>query len=215
MNCDKFEQRLHFLLDRRRRPERDARLISHCQTCRNCRQILETQEAIFDSLELFETPRISDDFSDQVLASLQPPRPLLVRYTRLIAAVAAVVAIALVPLLWPSQTSPPKSPTQVVSRPALPDPSVPVQPKIHSEKDDAALANDYLVMLQNWTENFPQVPLDRFESVSQLPNGLYPVASSFNEAATLLRRTLPGGKRTKQQPLRSGWLINPTDRGIS
>lgn len=67
MQCEKFESRLQDLLDQRERPEYDALLLDHAESCENCRETLMLQEQLFSGLDLWETPRMSDGFAQRVV----------------------------------------------------------------------------------------------------------------------------------------------------
>ncbi len=95
MQCDKFEARLHELLDRRSRPERDDVLRAHALSCPECQQVLEAQELLFDGLEFFECPEPSPDFAGRVLSQYQPPQPVTNRIRTAVIAVGAVAAALL------------------------------------------------------------------------------------------------------------------------
>lgn len=48
MRCDQFENRLNDVLDRRDDPRRDAPLIAHAATCRECRNLAAAYEVLTD-----------------------------------------------------------------------------------------------------------------------------------------------------------------------
>ena len=68
MHCEKFEARLMDLLDARQRPESDAALLTHAESCENCRELLAAQEQLFTGLELWEPPAMSADFTARTVA---------------------------------------------------------------------------------------------------------------------------------------------------
>jgi hypothetical protein len=96
MQCEQFESRLHDLLDRRSRPERDDALRAHAFHCPACRQVLDTQELLWDGLEFFEAPEMSSNFASRVLSQYQPPQPANDRVRKVFVAVCAVAAALLV-----------------------------------------------------------------------------------------------------------------------
>jgi hypothetical protein len=67
MHCEQFEERLHQLLDRRLPPEADDALLAHAHLCSGCRELLEAQQTLFQSLESFEPPPTAPDFSRRVV----------------------------------------------------------------------------------------------------------------------------------------------------
>lgn len=70
MNCDTFQQRLHYLLDRRVSPRQDPELHSHALICGECQAHLEMQERLLEALGSFEPPPHRDDFADRIVAAV-------------------------------------------------------------------------------------------------------------------------------------------------
>ena len=56
MQCEEFEDRLNAVLDERRRPEWDAELRLHCETCAECRQLAASYDALLDGFYALATP---------------------------------------------------------------------------------------------------------------------------------------------------------------
>ena len=80
MQCEEFEGRLNQILDERRRPEWDAELRLHCETCVECRQLAADYDVLLDGFYTLSTPPASADMAARVLADVQveqqcPPPP--------------------------------------------------------------------------------------------------------------------------------------------
>jgi hypothetical protein len=100
MQCEEFEERINAVLDERRRPEWDAELGLHCETCAECRRLAESYDHLLDGFYALTTPEISDDLALRVLVDLKHERPAHRRAGRIAAvlATAAALLIAVVPL---------------------------------------------------------------------------------------------------------------------
>ncbi len=102
MQCEKFEDRLHELLDRREPPESDARLQEHAALCANCAEQLAAQESLFAGLKLSQPPELSANFTQRVMAT-SPPRRSNGAFGKLVVGLlvlAAILLIALLPAAW-------------------------------------------------------------------------------------------------------------------
>jgi hypothetical protein len=102
MLCEKFDTRLHEVLDQRERPELDARLRDHALTCDDCADKLAAQASLFDGFRAAPAPVPGRDFTDRVLASLQT-RQKNAAWGKIVwslVALAAVLLVAVVPVWW-------------------------------------------------------------------------------------------------------------------
>jgi hypothetical protein len=224
MQCENFESRLNQILDRRARPETDEMLLAHAATCEPCRELLAVGELLFDGVDLLETPEISPGFARRVVDKLAPRHRTSSfapgRWLGPAAAVAALLVVAVISgrhLWWPSgrmvaspgSGQPTKSistapgtlavtspPTKRVAPSASQRPSVTRPAAVIAEPTN----DDYRELLETLAHRLPDVPRDSLESVEQIPDGLRPIATSFNVAIGLLRRTLPGGKDEPAAP---------------
>lgn len=102
MLCEKFDARLHEVLDQRERPELDARLRDHALTCGDCAEKLAAQTMLFDCLRISPVPAPRSDFSDRVLATVKTRRRNAAwgKIVLSLVAIAAVLLVAVVPVWW-------------------------------------------------------------------------------------------------------------------
>jgi hypothetical protein len=102
MLCEKFDTRLHEVLDQRERPELDARLRDHALACDDCADKLAAQVSLFDGLRADPAPVPGRDFTDRVLASVRSghKNEAWGRIIRSLVALAAVLLVAVVPVWW-------------------------------------------------------------------------------------------------------------------
>jgi hypothetical protein len=105
MQCEKFERRLHQVLDQRGRPEDDPQLLFHARACAACRNRLAAQELLWAGLAEQVTPQVSANFAETVVhrALAHRPSPLAVsRYPRRLSTLAAAAALllALIPTAY-------------------------------------------------------------------------------------------------------------------
>jgi hypothetical protein len=108
MQCEEFEERLNAVLDERRHPATDAELVSHGETCSDCRVLAASYTALLDCLSALASPAPPDDMAERVLAEMVA-EPVKVRSSMLASrrravasaalATAAGVLIAVVPLV--------------------------------------------------------------------------------------------------------------------
>jgi len=150
MQCVEFEDRLNAVLDERSRPEWDAELRLHCESCPGCRQLAVAYGALFDGFYALATPEAPSDMATRVMAELQP-RPAYARRRALAAAIMATAAALFVAVLpWVDQWRKPTPPVAAVPKPTLLDlmvalrdvplPLVQFLPVVFSEKDEEAYA---------------------------------------------------------------------------
>ena len=201
MRCDQFENRLQRVLDQRRAPETDSQLRAHAQLCPACRDILRLQAQLFDALDLTEVPDLPPDFSEQVVARVQPlatipAAPVGSRVMPVLLAVAASLVLGLFSagVIWLS-----------ADRGRLAQDKPPAVP-YHAGPPSVAGAADG----DNWWDFSPSslatlYPSDvrqrHREQVETIADELKPIATPFTTAASALRRTIPVGKhRAKDSP---------------
>jgi hypothetical protein len=221
MQCEVFESRLNQILDRRARPESDPRLLAHAQACESCRELLAAQELLLDGLDQLESPDVSPGFAQRVVAGLAPSQGYSssrspARWLVFLAGLAATLVIGLAAGQWLSsshsqvggsgnEARPGGTPRALAVTTPAPSPSGAAPKAVKSPTSaggDRALASneDYRGLLENLAQHLPDVPRDQLETVEQIPGGLRPIATSFNVAIGLLRRTLPGGKDDPAAP---------------
>lgn len=116
MKCEEFEDRLNEVLDRRGRPEWDAELRLHTETCGECRDRATSYGALLRGFYALTTPEVPADLSIRVLDDYRS-RPSLVRRATLatgLFATAAAVWFVLLPL---AKTERPRNVARTPSRP--------------------------------------------------------------------------------------------------
>lgn len=219
MKCEKFDQQMQWLLDCRRQPEFESRLIAHAQGCARCRQQLEAQEMLADGLAMLELPPMSADFSQRVVGEVLRPR-LSLRSISIAAglfAVAATLLIAAVALRsnfvpsWNSQNS-----GQVANhRPVQPkrqaiesqnvESVVGVDPAGNTDLTSQELTQQYHQLLESWKQQVPALSFERIKSVDQWPEELRPIVSSFGSAWEILRLSLPIGQSQSSDEPQAGY----------
>lgn len=196
MRCEVFEARMQRLLDQRQPPEQDAGLQAHALSCSDCREMLQIQEQLFLGLEIAAWKEEDDrpqPWVEGVVARVQRSTQRK-RWGSALALVAATVACSLIYAFTPAPrrplpeltenppvvtpTSPHAVPRQIAGAPAPPGLlQVDSQELLHSLTDLAA--------------QIPEVPtMERIDRLG-LTSGLRPIASSFNAAFGVIRRTIP------------------------
>jgi hypothetical protein len=131
MRCDAFDTRLNDLLDRRLRPEYDARLAAHARACPRCRETLEIQQTLMADMAGGAMER-APDMARRVVSQIWPvqtrkrssPRDCRRRWA--LAVIAASLAMATIPALLGRFSTP--TPTAV----ATVAPPIEVVPNNHS-----------------------------------------------------------------------------------
>ena len=101
MQCVEFEDRLNAVLDDRSRPEWDADLHLHCQSCASCRQLAAAYGALFDGFYALATPEASVDLAARVMSELKTRPVPFAQRRALVAAVlptASALVVAVLPL---------------------------------------------------------------------------------------------------------------------
>ena len=107
MQCEEFEARLNAVLDERQRPEWDADLCLHCETCSDCRQLAAAYEILLDGFYELSAPQVPSDMALRVVSEVrsQPRRPRRVVVGTAMLATAAGLLLAAVPLMRGTITS--------------------------------------------------------------------------------------------------------------
>lgn len=72
MRCEAFEHRLQHLLDERQLPELDALLADHACVCPACREMLDAQAGLFDTVRDWSVADLEVDLVDRVLVRAAP-----------------------------------------------------------------------------------------------------------------------------------------------
>lgn len=181
MQCEQFDHRLNRLLDLRRLPESDAQLRAHAETCEDCRQLLATQEALFDGLEHsslhFQLP---DSFTENVLQAYHTPQQRGT-HQRLAWGALATISLSLTMLLvipgWLSQSPTlPERNERAENRPAA------------TSHADGKLTFWFLGnSLKADRKEISRMIGKQREQVGVITDTLAPYANSFNLALELLR----------------------------
>jgi hypothetical protein len=119
MQCEEFEDHLNAVLDERGRPDCDAELQLHIETCAECRHIAACYAVLLDGFYALATPEAPCDLPARVLAASYRPPSRARLATRMAAAmaIAAGFLIALIPLVRvPSRGQPGATVRPVASR---------------------------------------------------------------------------------------------------
>jgi hypothetical protein len=220
MQCEEFEERINAVLDERRRPEWDAELSLHCDSCADCRKTAEAYDHLLDGFYALTAPDAPDDLALRVLVDVQNERAPRRRFTRrtAIMATAAAILVAIGPLLHTtpeSQVATSNAPQQVATRPAAgatraPLEELPLVPELlsmtNATKGDpfAGLAKGTGQGLANVMLFVPgvgggkgimdvppkKVPSER-SWTEPVSEGLRPITNTVTETFDLLIETLP------------------------
>jgi hypothetical protein len=184
MQCEAFERRLQWLLDRRDRPEADDDLREHASYCEACGRILHVQTRLFQSLEQDNRVQLDTDFASRVVdtwaVSVPPRRRNLGRTWGILAAIAAAVLVTSLPF-WPHEregqvaVAPPPATDSSTSEPA----------------PQAPEADEIAPLLQQWVQQLSEPTLEEFETVDHLSGGIRSLTSTINIAIDALRRNVP------------------------
>ena len=213
MKCDEFDERVHGLLDDRASIHGDQRLLEHAETCSKCRGVLSTYDDLLGGLESGETPALSSDFTQRVVAevcaeqprAVQPARHARRWYALAAVAIAAALLIALFPFLRsrlaPSEPNvrqivedeqiEPQTPESTDGESSHDDPPEPAVEEGDGGPDTEPDAEQLRELVDQWASN---VPVDRIVPVDQIRGGLRPIASSLSVAIDALRSTIPIGR---------------------
>ncbi|HUE72262.1 MAG TPA: hypothetical protein VMP01_15365 [Pirellulaceae bacterium] len=71
MQCHEFEERMHTLLDERRLPQSDARLLAHAEQCPDCRLNLRAWEVLSQNLDQASSHLPPGGFAQRVVSQLE------------------------------------------------------------------------------------------------------------------------------------------------
>jgi hypothetical protein len=212
MRCDKFDERVHSLLDNRVPIHSDQSLLEHADACNKCRGILGTYDDLFEGLECGETLELSSDFTRRVVAqvcagqtqTVRPARKARRWFALAAVAIAAGLLIALIPFLRGG----PSPNEQVVEEQSneRTEPRAPESTDGESSHDDAPLlaegAADGRAAEDPGDQPLPWFPGSlaasdlphRFVPVDEIRGGLRPITSSLAVAIDALRSTIPIGR---------------------
>ncbi|MEX2187338.1 MAG: hypothetical protein WD875_11105 [Pirellulales bacterium] len=114
MRCEAFEDRLQHLLDERQLPEEDVALADHAAACPTCREVLDTQAGLFDTVRDWSVSNLEVDLVDRVLvraaaasASTAPRRSWWPAHWRSSSVrwISIAVAAALLAVAWKGYSS--------------------------------------------------------------------------------------------------------------
>lgn len=212
MRCDAFDVRLNDLLDRRLRPEYDARLAAHARECPRCGETLAIQRIVMADVAGGARER-APDMARSVVSRVWPAR-VESRSSRrswhrwALAAVAASVALAAIPAMRGWLDSPAATGVATVATPAVaaPSDSLPLPgsatPTVGSPDPVAGLARGLGQSMARGMVHVPGVtsavgPMSLIEPVV-LPDELAeqlaplrPLAAPVAAVVDLLRKSLP------------------------
>lgn len=205
MECKTFEHRMQLLLDERQEPNADDALQRHAAECPPCQSRLEAQAKLFAGLSLLGA---SDSAcATQAIVPASSARGTF-RY-RSVFGMAAIVAAVTLLVVWrdaPRQggeyATPPEQ-ERFVQQSPLPPLEEPAQAP-------AIIAAPQFLQLDALAANLspaslPNATLQRMEQAG-LARGLRPLASSFQTAFGVLRKTIPVG-RERQDPPQAGLQV--------
>ncbi len=193
MHCVRFEMRLNELLDERASPAADRELLDHAQDCPECAELLAGHELLVSGLGRLE-PSVAPEFSVRVAAQFteRSRRSWRGRWIGTIAALAAglMMAVGVLHLLNSSAGDRGLPGDRVVTDPAV----------FGSPKTDSRPSREVYAQIIDFGDEVRQrIGQQRPEWVTEVADGLKPVADSMSAALHALRRTLPRG----EAPVRS------------
>ncbi len=213
MECSTIQDRIHELLDQRRRPGSDAAVVEHCRSCPQCAErlrLLEQLEATMAALPRPEPPpdlprRILQQVAESLGPSAEPAGRSAEKRRWDGFILAAVVALGLLAMLavdsfWPLPQRPDFRPVAQKARPApLPPPvSLPpvkrqlqqqIETLVAETQFDMQQAQALLPETQSVAVPAPPVGADVLSPVAELVRPLQPVASkTFSTLGTFLSR---------------------------
>jgi hypothetical protein len=238
MHCAAFESRLQHLLDERARPEDDDALVDHAAHCPVCREVLEVQAGVFDTVRDWSVSNLDVDLDvnlvERVLDCVAVPervaaakRPASSRswiadhrrlFVQMLVAMAATVAICATIWQWRASSSAP-------SQNASPTPDIVSAPSDgHSQKLAAVGSRTSGSPASSVSElarglghrvarGMVYVQRGGFDDDLELPEpvaaGLRPIRDSMAAAIDALKRTL--SLRNEQPVIRSSWRLPSGD----
>jgi len=228
MTCDEFENLLQEVLDRRETPSADPFLSTHARVCTACQRKVTLYEALFDGLELAETPALGSDFSRQASRAAKVRRRWTWKKT---AGVCAAVAASLLVMVAIANRNHPGDPTDAPNRVAengsqesesradrreqrrqnqrekANDSGSLAIGSPGSRGNDQARAEGPVVtngqldeLLSGVREDFANVTLAETGAATARLPGVRPLTSSLTAGFSAIRQTLPGGKNENAEP---------------
>lgn len=125
MQCHEFEERMHALLDERRLPQSDARLLAHAEQCPDCRLNLRAWEMLSQNLGQASSHLPPGGFAQRIVSQVEV-RPAAYRSTTryriwlLAGAAATAAAVALLALTIGQNRHRPKPGPPAIAAPDSP-----------------------------------------------------------------------------------------------
>lgn len=217
MLCSEFEERFHTLLDDRCDPNDDSVISGHASQCAQCRNNLNSWDLLSVGLETWEPPRSTASIDNIVAMALASPanesadvtptdkpktRPFdLASVIVPVLLSAVVLAIALfVPMFMAKNGSEPiaQNNQNEPAKPAIVNES----PIVIAQNTDRQPSEADVVrgreLLNEMRARLPEPAalgtIANDLTAQELPNGLQPIAGSFEVALNAFRKTLPGKK---------------------
>ncbi len=201
MDCPTIQNRMHELLDERRRPEDDHLVAEHCRSCPACAEQMELLKQLEATVRALPRPEPPEDLPERILrrvradrtetATTQPEAPSRRRWDGAVLAAAVVLGVLVmvaVDSLWPRPES--ASPLVVERDQGTPDSAAvdslaPIKRQLQEnleqlmaetrldlQQAQALLPEGGSVSLQT-----PPVGADVFSPMTELVRPLQPVAS--------------------------------------
>jgi len=212
MRCDEFDERVHRLLDDRTPLQTDQRLLQHVEDCGRCRSELDAYEDLFNGLDFFEPPQLTEDFAARVLEQAQPVRPTTKVARRWLAFAALAIAASLLIAILPPLTDHPGN-TKPDSSRLVQDDTLNQSGGSPGESSSEELSGDQIGQLAQdtvdipdgidaeqirlmWNQLAPDLPYEQIVPVDQIRGGLRPITNSLAAAIDVLRSTIPLGKQS-------------------
>lgn len=220
MHCEKFEARLHDLLDERLPPECDSTLLAHAEQCDGCREMLGLCEQMLSGLEMWEAPAVSDGFAARVVAQAQQPvaiaelptpkRAASLGWKLLSGVLAASVVVGVVTMTIQhnrTASAPQANTAEATALPAVaPQAQIAISPAVMASPTlgpRPLQAGELAQLVENADGLFDGRTTGRMirEVTSSLPEvppvdehvpGLRPITNSFSLTIGIVRKTLPG-----------------------
>jgi len=240
MQCKKFEQRLHDVLDRRDDPQSDASLTEHAERCPECREVLGGTQRMLAVVAARPLPGLSDGFTERVLAEVvvQPPRRASRTLLVAACAVAAMLLIALIPVAghWlrspqepavaeqPGEQIPPSEAVAAVpvQAPGTPTASRPwmtpaegfdFSPETAVQRLGTAAVQlpSVVTLLSSEPGEDPSAPT----WIDPIAGGIRPVATSMSGAFRAIRNTWPSPRSQEAEKPQAIWRDPAADARLA